>query len=127
VTLSGDDRLELLQLVARADNCATARDAAGYVALFTEDGAMLGAMGEAHGRAALGKAVAEVWAREPPGTLHLTLNAVVDDATPEMSVSSVMLMVAAGASPAMLGAVRVRQAVRRTADGWRITERRIEA
>lgn len=125
MTLSVEDSLEILQLVARADTCATARDADGYAALFTEDAVMDGAKGRAEGRAALSRTVAAVWAGEPAGTLHLTLNAVIDDSRTEPSVESVMLMVTTGSAPAVLGSARVIQTVRNTREGWRISERRI--
>ena len=72
MSLTALDSLEIMQLAARADNCATARDADGYAELFTEDGQMTGVMGHARGRAALRDAVAAVWAAEPSHTLHLT-------------------------------------------------------
>lgn len=50
MSLSTADSIEILQLVARADACATARDADGYAALFTEDGGMSGAMGDVSGK-----------------------------------------------------------------------------
>ncbi len=53
MSLTAAESLEIIQLITRADNCATARDANGYVELFTEDGAMTGAKGTARGRAAL--------------------------------------------------------------------------
>src|SRR5271168_4777250 len=99
MTLTAQDSLEILQVVARADACATARDADGYAALFTEDAVMDGAKGQAEGRAALSETVAAVWASEPAGTLHLTLNAVIDDSKSEPSVESVMLMVTTGSPP----------------------------
>jgi uncharacterized protein (TIGR02246 family) len=123
--LSAEDSIAILQLVARADACATVRDADGYAALFTEDAAMDGAMGRAEGRAALSRTVAAVWAGEPAGTLHLTLNAVIDDSRAEPSVESVMLMVSTGSAPAVMGSARVTQTLRRTREGWRISERRI--
>ena len=78
MSLSAAESLEIMQLVARADNCATARDADGYAALFTEEAMMTGVMGCVRGRAALRDAVAAVWAAEPPRTLHLTLNTTID-------------------------------------------------
>jgi uncharacterized protein (TIGR02246 family) len=127
VTLSAEDSLEILQLVARADACATARDADGYAALFTEDAVMDGTMGRAKGRAELSQTVARVWASEPAGTLHLTLNTLIDDSNSEPSVESVMLLVTTGSQTAVLGSARVVQTVRRTQEGWRISERRIAA
>jgi hypothetical protein len=78
MTLSAEDSLEILQLVARVDACATLRDADGYAALFTDDATMDGDMGQA-GAQDLGETVSRVWAAEPPGTLHLTLNAVIEE------------------------------------------------
>lgn len=127
MTLGPGDTLEILQLVARADSCATARDAEGYAALFTEDAVMDGDMGRAEGRAQLAETVARVWGREPPGTLHLTLNAVVDDTEPNPIVTSTMLMVGAGAASGIVGSAQVIQTVLRTDHGWRIKERRITA
>ncbi len=116
-----------MQLVTQADNCATARDADRYAELFTEDGVMTGSKGTAQGRAALRDAVTAVWAAEPPHTLHLTLNATVDESGPDPGVTSVMLMVTRGAAPKVLGSALVRQVVRRTPEGWRIASREIDA
>ncbi len=125
MTLTAADSLEILQLVTRADSCASARDADGYAVLFTDDAVMDGAMGDAQGRTAIGETVAAVWAREPAGTLHLTLNAVIENSEPEPSVEHVMLMVSGGSPPGLLGFARVSQTVRRTRDGWRISARHI--
>jgi uncharacterized protein (TIGR02246 family) len=127
VSLTAAESLEIIQLITRADNCATARDANGYVELFTEDGAMTGAEGTARGRAALRDAVTAVWAAEPPQTLHLTLNVTIDESGPDASASSVMLMVTRESPPRVLGSAFVRQVVRHTSDGWRIASREIVA
>jgi hypothetical protein len=127
IALDAEDSLAILQLIARADACATARDPDAYVALFTEDGVMDGAMGTAHGRSALRDTVAHVWAGEPAGTLHLTLNAVIDTSGPQPSVDSVMLLLAAGTPPAIIGSAKVRQVVIRQPEGWRISRRTIVA
>ena len=118
--------IAILQLVARADACATRRDADGYAALFTDDAVMDGEMGTVEGQSALRDAVAKVWAAEPAGTLHLTLNAVIDESGEEPVVDSVMLMVGAGPSPNVLGSALIRQTVRDTPGGWRISRRRID-
>ncbi len=127
MSLTAAESLEIIQLVTRADNCATARDANGYAELFTEDGVMTGDKGSARGRAALRDAVTAVWAAEPPHTLHLTLNVTIDESDPDPSVSSVMLMVTRESPPRVLGSALVRQVVRRTSDGWRIASREIVA
>jgi ketosteroid isomerase-like protein len=125
MSLESTDVLEILQLVARIDDRASARDADGYVALFTEDAVMDGDMGRAEGRTQLAAAVARVWARESAGGMHLTLNAVVEDTEPEPTVTSVMLIASEASPSTIIASARVAQKARRTREGWRISERRI--
>ena len=128
MTLSAADRLEVLDLITRADAAAGARDAAAYLALFTEDAALDGDQGTYHGREALRRGLAQVWGAEPAGTLHLTLNPVID-ADPVSSAAavarSVLLIIAPGTPPALVAAAHITQYLRRGADGWRITRRSV--
>jgi uncharacterized protein (TIGR02246 family) len=127
VTLEASDSVEILQLVARADACATARDAEGYAALFTEDAVMEGDMGNVSGRSALAAAVARVWDGEAPGTLHLTLNALIDESGPEPSVASTLLLITPLSASPVAGTAEVHQSLRRTSTGWRISSRNIKS
>jgi uncharacterized protein (TIGR02246 family) len=127
VTFEASDSLEILQLVARADACATARDAEGYAALFTEDAVMEGDMGSISGRDALAAAVARVWDGEAPGTLHLTLNAVIEESGPEPTVASILLLLTPLSPSPVAGTAEVHQRVRRTRSGWRLSSRTIKA
>ena len=124
MTLSAADRLDILDLITRADAAAGARDAAAYLALFTDEAALDGDQGTYHGREALRRGLAQVWGAEPAGTLHLTLNPVID-ADPVSSAAavarSVLLIIGPGAPPALAAAAHITQYVRRGADGWRIT------
>jgi SnoaL-like domain len=73
--------------------------------------------------------LAEVWGAEPAGTLHLTLNPVIDadPASPTTAVArSVLLIIAPGTPPALVGSARITQYLRGGADGWRITRRSVE-
>ena len=124
MTLSAEDSLEILQLVARVDACAKLRDADGYAALFTDDATMDGDMGQA-GAQDLGETVSRVWAAEPPGTLHLTLNAVIEESGPQPTVTSTLLLLAPASSSPLFGSASVRQTVRRTPVGWRVAARTI--
>jgi uncharacterized protein (TIGR02246 family) len=123
VPLTAPERLEILELVARLDACATARDADAYAELFAKDGTLTGATGTATGRAEIRDAVSALWAAEPRGTQHLTLNATIDESGPEPRVTGISSIVTRGPTPSVLGSVAVSQVVRRTADGWRIASR----
>jgi ketosteroid isomerase-like protein len=123
VSLSAEDSLAILQLVTEADDRASARDAEGYVELFTEDGVLIDAAGTATGWAELVATVAAVWFDEPSGALYLTLNPTIDETDDDPAVYSVMLIVIPGGSPRIFAAARVRQTVRWTPEGWRIAVR----
>jgi uncharacterized protein (TIGR02246 family) len=125
VSLNAEDSLAILQLVAAADDCASARDPEGYVELFTEDGVLTGAIGTATGRAGLAAAAAAAWFEEPSGAMHLTLNPTIDESDDEPAVHSVMLIIIPGGSPRLFAAARVRQTVRWTPEGWRIAAREV--
>ena len=125
MSLAPSDCLAILQLATRADACATARDADSYIALFTDDAVMDGDQGTVRGRDALRTAVARVWAAEPPGTLHLTLNALIDETSTEPAVTSVLLLVTPGHPMVLAGCADIRQVVQQTATGWKIRSRTI--
>jgi ketosteroid isomerase-like protein len=128
VTLSATDRLDILDLLTRADAAATARDAAAYLSLFTDDAVLDGAQGTYRGTEALGLGLAEVWGAEPAGTLHLTLNPVIDEdpAAPAAAVArSILLMIDPGPPPALIHTAHITQYLRGGADGWRITRRSV--
>jgi hypothetical protein len=129
VTLSVADRLDILDLLTRADAAASARDAAGYLALFTPDAVLDGDQGTYRGTEALRRGLAQVWGAEPAGTLHLTLNPVIDadPAWPAAAVArSVLLIIAPGTPPVLVGTSHITQCLRGDACGWRITRRRVD-
>jgi SnoaL-like domain len=112
--------------VTRADACATARDGEGYAGLFTDDATLTGDVATAGGRKALQETVSRVWAAEPPGTIHVTTNAIVDDSGSEPAVESTLLLVAPGTPTPIITTAQIRQVVSRTAAGWRIRSRTIQ-
>jgi ketosteroid isomerase-like protein len=126
VNLSAADRLDILDLIGRADACATRRDADAYAALFTDDAVLDGAQGR-HPAAELRDSVGPIWAAEGPASMHLTQNPVIDPGPgpDEATVSSILLILDPAAPVTIRTAVEITQAVRRTADGWRITRRTV--
>jgi ketosteroid isomerase-like protein len=126
MTLSAADRLDILDLVGRADAAATARNASAYVGLFTDDAILDGAQGRHAGQDALRAAVGPIWAAEGPATLHLTLNPVIDGAdSDEAVVSSILLIIDPAAPFAIHAAAAITQTVRRTGGTWRIARRTV--
>jgi uncharacterized protein (TIGR02246 family) len=96
MALSVADRQQILDTVTRADQAASDRDPDAYVRLFTPDAVLDGAQGRHAGREALRTAVGPVWAAEGAATMHLTLNAVIEDPDEddvEIIVRSILLIV----------------------------------
>jgi ketosteroid isomerase-like protein len=127
MTLSAADRLDILDVVSRADAAATRRDADTYVSLFTGDAVLDGAQGHHAGTSALRASVGPIWAGEGPATLHLTLNPVVNagDSQDEASVSSILLIVDPAAPITIRTTAAITQTLRRTSEGWRISRRTV--
>jgi hypothetical protein len=134
VTLSDTDRLDIFDLLARADNAASRRDAATYVSYFTEDAVLEGAKGEHRGRTALVEAVGPIWASEGAASAHLTLNAVVDpvDGRPDRATATstlVILDIAPTAATASTISIRttstIVQHVVKVGQSWRIARRSV--
>jgi ketosteroid isomerase-like protein len=127
VTLSAADRLAILDLLTRADDAASRRDADGYVALFTPDAVLDGVQGGYEGREALHAAVGPIWAAEGSATLHLTLNPVIEPgARNGLAVArSVLLIIDAAQPPAIRAAALITQELRRDDSSWRIARRTV--
>jgi uncharacterized protein (TIGR02246 family) len=129
MTLSAADRLEILDVITRADQAASDRDAEAYVRLFTEDAVLDGTQGRHAGREALRAAVGPVWAAEGPATLHLTLNPVVEDLGDDQgrraAVRSVLLIVAPGPPATIQTAALISQILVRRSGSWSIASRTV--
>jgi ketosteroid isomerase-like protein len=129
VTLSAADRLDILDVVSRADAAATRRDADAYTSLFTDDAVLDGSQGRHVGPAGLRSSVGPIWAAEGPATLHLTLNPVMDagESQDEATVRSVLLIIDPGAPITIRATAAITQTLRRTGGGWRISRRTVAA
>jgi hypothetical protein len=122
------DRLDILDLIARADTAATVRDAETYVSLFTADAILDGPTGEVVGTEALRRSVGPIWASEGAASAHLTLNAVIDpdaDGSERAVVRSILLIVVDGSPPAIRGLSNIVQHVVKADGSWRIERRSV--
>jgi len=129
MSLSVSDRLDILDLLARADNAASRRDADAYVKLFSDDVVLDGGQGIHVGKEQLRQAVGPIWASEGDATLHLTLNPtleVADSSAGEVIANSVLLIVRPGASPHILTAAMITQRIRRIGTSWQIAHRTVK-
>jgi hypothetical protein len=128
VTLSAEDRLDALELVARADDAATARDVVAYVDLFTVDGVIDGAEGEHRGKEALHQAVGPIWASEGPARVHLTLNAFLEpvaEKRDEAVASSTLLIVMTDPPTVIRTVARIVQHLVKVDGRWLISRRSV--
>lgn len=120
-----EDKLDLQELCVRYGRLLDAGRLEEWASLFTEDGVLdLGPFGRPEGRAALVATMRTILAAAP-ATTHVigapTVRVDVDEATGECNW--VALQPGAGGTR-VARAGRHRDRFRRTADGWRIVERR---
>ena len=101
-------------------------NASGWTAMSREPEGERRAHRGASGRDGLAAAVARVWDCEAPGTVHLTLNAVIEQSSLEPIVASTLLLLVPPFPSPVAGTAEVRQRVRRTSSGWRISSRTIK-
>ena len=127
MTLSAADRLAILDVITRADEAASRRDADSYVALFAPDAVLDGTQGRHVGREALRASVGPIWAAEGPATLHLTLNPVIEPGlSGDQAVArSVLLIIDPAAPPAPRAVASITQELRRTEGSWLIIRRTV--
>jgi ketosteroid isomerase-like protein len=129
MSLAVADRLDILDVLARADNAASRRDRDAYVELFTDDVVLDGDQGTHVGKETLRQAVGPIWANEGTATLHLTLNPTLENvgsSGDEVMAHSVLLIVQPGASPHILTAANITQRLRRIGVFWRIGHRTVK-
>jgi ketosteroid isomerase-like protein len=128
MTLSAADRLEILDVISRADWAASRRDAAAYADLFTDDVVLDGAQGHHAGQDALRASVGPIWAAEGPASLHLTLNPIIEaqESTDGHAVTrSILLIIDLVPLPTIRAAAVITQILRRAGGSWRISRRTV--
>ena len=133
VRLTAEDRLDILDLLARADDCATRRDVDGYLSLFANDAVFEGAEGMHKGRADLRETVRAVWAAEDAGSQHLTTTAFVNATAEDQNGSgtmtaravSTLLIIAPKEPPVVVQSIRIVHTLAKGGLGWQLTRRSI--
>jgi hypothetical protein len=130
MSLAVSDRLDILDVLTRADNAASRRDRDAYVELFTDDVILDGDQGVHVGKETLREAVGSIWDREGTASLHLTLNPtleILDSPSEEVIAHSVLLIVQPGATIQIRTVAFIIQRLRRIGGLWRIGHRTVKA
>jgi len=128
VSHSAADRLDILALIALADDAATRRDAAAYVACFTDDAVLDGGMGEHRGKAAMGAGVGPIWQAEGDSSVHLTTNAVVepDSSADNRAVAHSVLVIVAYDPVTIRSISNITHQLAKQSKGWRVSRRTVQ-
>jgi hypothetical protein len=129
LSLSSTDRLDILELLAKADIAATRRDSEAYVALFTNDAALEGNKGDYHGKEALRQTVMPVWKSEGPASVHLTLNSVVSpvaESSDEAIATSTLVILSLGPPISIYNVSNIVQHVTKEGNVWLIRRRSVQ-
>jgi hypothetical protein len=92
--LSADDRLAIIELMARYARCLDAGDVDAYVANFTPDGVLQSSRGRSEGHAEIHKVLEEITGSIRRGVRHLAGIPVIDGDAGRCSVRSYSLVLA---------------------------------
>jgi hypothetical protein len=122
------DRLDILELLAFADDAATRRDVAAYIACFTEDAVLDAGMGEHRGRAAMEVAVGPIWLAEGETSVHLTANAVIepDSSTDGRAVAHSFLLILARDPVIVHSVSNITHYLVKGPSGWLVARRTVQ-
>jgi ketosteroid isomerase-like protein len=122
------DRLDILELLALADDAATRRDVTTYVACFTDDAVLDGGMGEHRGKAAMAGAVGPIWQAEGDTSVHLTTNAVIepDSSADDRAVAHSVLVILAHEPTVVHGISNITHLLVKGPSGWLVARRTVQ-
>ena len=125
VNLPIADRLEIEELIARYYFANDAKDVEQALSYCTDDAIISGDFTMRADHQA--EDLAKIYAGEPGKKRHLMMNHVVLEAgAEEVRSQHLMLVIEASLIPATVATSFVTDRLRKTADGWRIAEHRIE-
>ncbi|MGE0386614.1 MAG: nuclear transport factor 2 family protein [Gammaproteobacteria bacterium] len=124
--LTADDHVEIQNLYARYSRCVDFGDAEGYAATFTADGSFDSSLGNLRGHASLAQFVRDALVRRGTTTRHLPYNIEIEAAPGGARGRAYFVLVRAAAGdkpPAVLVTGQYSDALVKTAEGWRFSQR----
>ena len=121
--LTTEDRLDILELLARYNYAIDDSDGAAWADCFVADGAFESPTHSLHGRDELQAFAAD----SPLGALHLTTNQIIegDGDRARMRCYLELVSAAAGAQPEIRFCGRYEDELVKTAAGWRFSKRTV--
>jgi len=123
--LTADDRLEMLDLIHRYNWSADARDVPATLAEYTADGAITGDFAAGPGPS-FGADLARVFASEGTLKRHVACNVrVAPGDAASVVVAYVLLVVEAGAAPAVAATSVIRDELRKEDGRWKVHRHRV--
>ena len=124
--LTVDDRLEIMDVVARYNLAADEKDVEGTLSHYTEDGVIEGFYSTGEGREAMRRDLPAIF--EGEGTLkrHLAPNLVIDGDGGSARVRYVLLVVEGEERPMVGATARITDEMRKVEGRWLISRHLIE-
>lgn len=119
-----NDLLTIMQLIVQADQLASQKDAANYVALFAKNGVIEGTQGNATGHEELKKMVKDVWQKEGT-TLHLTNSVLIKSLTVTTAMATSVLLIVDLTSLRIVSVAQIKHTLGLINGQWLFTKRSI--
>src|SRR3712207_5387020 len=123
--LSVDDRLAILDVVARYNRFADERDVEGTVGLYTEDGFIDGDFSTARGHDGLRADLPGIFAMEGTLKRHITTNHLIDDDGDAATVRSLLVVCEGEALPAVGATADITDVLRKVDGAWKVARHHV--
>lgn len=125
--LTADDRMQILELIARYNRAHDSDDTEGWLDTFTDDAVFVTSSSTNEGRRGLRHFFVDGGERIP-GVRHVTYNSVIEavDGDPDRArMQSDLIVLRAGQPPEFLLTGSYDDTLRRSEDGWRFERREV--
>jgi len=123
--LSTDDRLDILEVIARYNRFADDRDVEGTVALYTDEGYIDGDFSTGRGHDGLRADLPGIFEMEGTLKRHLTLNHIIDGDGAEVTVRSMLLVVEGETIPQVGATADITDELRKIDGAWKVTRHHV--
>lgn len=124
--LSADDKLEILDVLARYNRAADDRDVAAYADLFTPEGVIEGDMKTRPGQAGLREDLPALFEMEGTLKRHLSLNHVIEGSDDHVVVRSLLLVCEGETMPAVEATSQITDNLERLDGRWLVARHHVK-